>query len=161
MVDVGGCKIGISNRPERRRRETHYLSRSGSVWTSYVPPVVRQWYLPGGRALLMEGEIKARFGDHAVGNSTEWFNVSPHEIIDAVENTVRERFNLEPCRWYKDGTVLFRDVREPKMADRHARAIWHDLTRYPARADAIEAMRGWTTVTAWRAFGPRELKRKK
>jgi hypothetical protein len=45
-----------------------------------------------------------------------------------------------------------------RMAEDDARAIWHDLTRYPVRAEAVEAMRGWTYTTAWRKFGPRELK---
>ena len=62
----------------------------------------------------------------------------------------------------KRGHVAYRKkLAASRMAEDDARAIWHDLARYPVRADAIEDMRGWTTVTAWRAFGPRELKRKK
>jgi hypothetical protein len=37
-----------------------------------------------------------------------------------------------------------------------AEAIWHDVERYPNRADAIKAMPGWKLMAAWRAFGARE-----
>jgi hypothetical protein len=146
MVDVGGCKIGVSNSPKRRR---------SSFWTSYVPPVVCQWYLPEGRALLMENEIKTRFAAHVVGINTEWFNVSPHDIIHTVEEVVRERFNLEPCRWYKDGTVMFWGRRPVKMSERQVKARWGNVEDYGTRADAVRGT-GWTVTTAWRRFGPRE-----
>jgi hypothetical protein len=114
MVDVGGCKIGISNRPARRRWEMPYPSRiDDASGADYVPPVVKQWYLPDGLALIMEGDVKMRFAGYRVGNHTEWFNVSPHQIIQAVESTVRARFSLEPCRWYKDGTILFWPIQMP------------------------------------------------
>jgi hypothetical protein len=84
MVDVGGCKIGVSNEPERRRWEIPYPSRLPSCsGADYVPPVVKKWHLPL-RAVEMEGVIKAIFRDHSVDGSSEWFNVSPHAIIQTV-----------------------------------------------------------------------------
>jgi hypothetical protein len=57
--------------------------------------------------------------------------------------------------------VRRKKIADARMDNTDAEAIWRDTKRYPVRADAVEAMRGWTVMTAWRAFGPRELKRKK
>jgi hypothetical protein len=109
MVDVGGCKIGISNNPERRRWETYYPSRIADCSGSdYVPPVVKRWYLPGGVALAMENTVKAHFAAHSIAG--EWFNISPHEIIQMVYRVLRERFDLVACEWHEDETVLFKAV---------------------------------------------------
>jgi hypothetical protein len=57
----------------------------------------------------------------------------------------------------KRGNEVYRKKREEsRMAKADAEAIWRDRIRYPLRAEAVEAMRGWTVMTAWRAFGPRE-----
>jgi hypothetical protein len=45
-----------------------------------------------------------------------------------------------------------------RMPEAKAEAIWRDLEGYPLRRDALAAMPGWTVMTAWRKFGPRELK---
>jgi hypothetical protein len=44
---------------------------------------------------------------------------------------------------------------ESRMAEEDAKAIWNDIVRYPLRADAVQAMRGWSYTTAWRRFGGR------
>jgi hypothetical protein len=44
-------------------------------------------------------------------------------------------------------------ARKPKA---EAKAIWHDVVRYPLVRDALKAMKWPSYVTAWRAFGPRE-----
>jgi hypothetical protein len=57
--------------------------------------------------------------------------------------------------------ALRKKIADNRMAKSDAEAIWYDLERYPLRSEAIEAMRGWTVMTAWRAFGAREKKRSK
>ena len=60
----------------------------------------------------------------------------------------------------KRGIAAYRKkLAESRMDRADAEAIWRDLGRYPARSEALEAMRGWTVMSAWRAFGPREKKR--
>jgi hypothetical protein len=55
------------------------------------------------------------------------------------------------------GIAAYRKKREDeRIPVAEAEAIWRDVERYPLRSEAVAAMRGWSVMTAWRAFGARE-----
>jgi hypothetical protein len=55
------------------------------------------------------------------------------------------------------GIAAYRKKREEgRMPAADAETIWRDVEKYPLRSEAVAAMRGWSVMTAWRAFGARE-----
>jgi hypothetical protein len=47
-------------------------------------------------------------------------------------------------------------AKEDRLPKAEAEAIWRNAERYPLVRDALKAMRGWTYMIAYRAFGARE-----
>jgi hypothetical protein len=48
-------------------------------------------------------------------------------------------------------------LEEGRLSKAEAEARWRNLEDYGTRADAVRGT-GWTITTAWRAFGPREMR---
>ena len=90
------------------------------------------------------------------GRRSDNWRVAPQMMLDAVQELSNEHNRFNP-RTAKIASAKAAAQRRPRdrMPVKDAKAIWDDVDKYPTTGEALDAMDGWSTRTAYLYLGPR------